>query len=84
LWAVTLNVPLSLVPFAIADSDKCPALLRNVLSPGIAFEEHLPPAYGSLADTISRVGTVGLAVNAAYYTVILWFVFMIFRIFLDT
>jgi hypothetical protein len=83
MWAVALSVPLALVGFAVSDSTKCPKLLRYIISPGNALAEHIPPAYGSLADVISRGVSVTLAANAAYYTVILWFLFTVFRVFLD-
>ena len=84
LWSVALSVPLSLVALAISDNAKCPAVLRYILSPGTLLATHIPPAYGTLGDTIARFMWVTLATDAAYYTVILWFLFMVFRVFLDT
>jgi hypothetical protein len=77
-------MPLALVAFVISDNAKCPAVLRYILSPGTLLAKQIPPAYGTLGDTIGRFMSVTLATDAAYYTVILWFLFMVFRVFLDT
>ena len=78
VWAIILSLPLALLAFAISDSAKCPELLRNILSPGNLVALHVPPAYGSLADTISRFVTVTLATDVAYYALILWSVLTCF------
>ena len=83
LWAATLSLPLSFVAFAISDNSQCPAVLRNILSPGILLAR-LPAAFGGQPPNIGRFVVVTFTADAAYYTVILWFLLMAFRAFLDT
>jgi hypothetical protein len=83
LWAVTLSLPLSFVAFAISDNAQCPAMLRNILSPGILLANLQPAFVGGEGGNIGRFVVVTFTADAAYYTVILWFLFMAFRMFLD-
>ena len=49
-------------------------------SPGILLAK-LPPAFGGQAPNIGTFVVVTFIADAAYYTVILWFLFMAFRVF---
>jgi hypothetical protein len=74
---------MSFVAFAISDNAQCPTMLRNILSPGILLAK-LPPPFGGQTGNIGRFVVVAFTADAAYYTVILWFLFMAFRVFLNT
>jgi hypothetical protein len=45
--------------------------------------EMIPPRYESLGDTFMMFLLVMLAPDATYWAVILWFYFIVLRVFLD-
>ena len=73
-------MPISVVAFAIADKAKCSELCRWVIAPGYVLSLKLPPPLRHVGKNpleefqknLNRDVGIGLAVNFAYYYLLLW------------
>jgi hypothetical protein len=78
MWSLILSLPLGLLGIAVTDNPRVPKLVRDMFSPGFAVSMLLPPTR-SLAEAMGRGESVMLAVNVAYYWLILLVLFNVLK-----
>lgn len=79
ILAVLLALPLSAIGFAAADNPNTPGAARLLIAPGYVAAFHLPIYGGRFLGDLGRFVMSALAINACYYTVLLFGLMKIWR-----